>query len=216
MGWTIRGSNPVGGRDFPHPSTRRGFHPATTSFPRLKRPERGVYHPPPSSAEAEGRVELYICSVFGPSWPVLGWTLPDVCVLWLSYSVFRQKRVPFRTYHLRATGLKHKLKLCLPNSLLVKCTGVHLRDGMMLRLWSSGSWRRVFWHMGTGFSTQYTLPSFMVEPSYQMTRCHTSKDCDINPCWARFIRFLLSWNCEIQFKNTKQNVSVSILTFHTF
>ena len=28
-----------------------------------------------SSAEVEGRVELYICSPSGPSWPVLGWTL---------------------------------------------------------------------------------------------------------------------------------------------
>ena len=117
--------------------------------------------------------------------------LPDMCVLCLSYSIFRQKRVPSRTYHLRATGIKHKSKLCPPNSLLAKCTGIHLnsgvREGMMLRLWSFGSW-----HMGTGFSTQYTLPSFTVEPSYQLTRCHTSKDCDLNPCWARFIWFLLS------------------------
>ena len=32
--------------------------------------------PPPSSAKVEGRVELYVCSHFGPSWPVLGRTLP--------------------------------------------------------------------------------------------------------------------------------------------
>ena len=31
-----------------------------------------VDHPPTSSAEAEGRVELYICSPSGPSWPVVG------------------------------------------------------------------------------------------------------------------------------------------------
>ena len=31
---------------------------------------------PPSSAEVKERVELYICSPSGPSWPVLGWTLP--------------------------------------------------------------------------------------------------------------------------------------------
>ena len=30
---------------------------------------------PPSSAEVEGRVELYICSPSGPSWPVIGRTL---------------------------------------------------------------------------------------------------------------------------------------------
>jgi hypothetical protein len=33
-------------------------------------------HSLPSSAEVEGRVELYICSHSGPSWPVLGRVLP--------------------------------------------------------------------------------------------------------------------------------------------
>jgi hypothetical protein len=42
------------------------------SFPGVKRPERGVDHPPPSSAEVKERVELYIYSPSGPSWPVLG------------------------------------------------------------------------------------------------------------------------------------------------
>jgi hypothetical protein len=48
-------------------------HPAfftmgTESFPEVKRPRLGFDHPPPSSAEDEGRVELYICSHSGPSW----------------------------------------------------------------------------------------------------------------------------------------------------
>jgi len=206
MGWTIRGSNPGGGEIFrtrpegpwgPPSLPYNGYH----VFTGVKAAGAWRWPPTPSSPEAEGRVELYICSAFGRSWPVLGRTLPDVCVLWLSYSIFRWKWVPSRIYHLRTTGIKHKSKLCPPNSLLVKCTEAHLnsgmRDGMMLRLWSSGSWHRVFWHMGTGFSTQYTLPAFTVEPSYQMTRCHTSKDCDINPCWTRFNRLLLSWNCPI-------------------
>ena len=47
----------------------------TGSFPGVKRPGRGVDHPFLSSAEAEGRVELYICSPSGSSWPVLGRTL---------------------------------------------------------------------------------------------------------------------------------------------
>ena len=57
--------------------TGPGTHPAsytlgTGSFPGVKRPGRGVDHPLPSSAEVEGRVEPYICSLSGPSWPVMG------------------------------------------------------------------------------------------------------------------------------------------------
>jgi len=52
-------------------------HPAsytvgTRSFPGIKQPGHGVDHPPPSNAEVEGKVELYICSSSRPSWPVLG------------------------------------------------------------------------------------------------------------------------------------------------
>jgi len=48
----------------------------TGSFPGVKRPRRGADHPPPSSAKVEGRVEPYIYSPSGSSWPVIGWTLP--------------------------------------------------------------------------------------------------------------------------------------------
>jgi len=44
----------------------------TGSFPGVKRPGRGVDHPPQSSAEVKERVELYLYSTSGPSWPVLG------------------------------------------------------------------------------------------------------------------------------------------------
>jgi len=54
-------------------------------FPGVKRPGRGVDHPPPSSAEVKERVELYICFPSGPSWPILGWTLPLV-QLFLSWN----------------------------------------------------------------------------------------------------------------------------------
>jgi hypothetical protein len=42
----------------------------TGSFPEVKLPGRGVDHP--SSAEVKERVELYLYSPSGPSWPVLG------------------------------------------------------------------------------------------------------------------------------------------------
>ena len=56
----------VQGENFRTRSDRPGSHPAsykmgTVSFTGVKRPGRGVDHPPTSSAEVEGRVELYIC-----------------------------------------------------------------------------------------------------------------------------------------------------------
>ena len=59
-------------------------HPApytmgTRSSPGVKRPGHGIDHSPPSSAEVKERVELYLVSSSGLSWPVLGWTLPLLC-----------------------------------------------------------------------------------------------------------------------------------------
>ena len=64
-------------------------HPAsytlgTESFTGVKRPGRGVDHQPPSSAEVKERVELYIYSTSGPSWPLLGRTLPLPLILQLN------------------------------------------------------------------------------------------------------------------------------------
>jgi hypothetical protein len=74
------------GKAFPHPS-RTALRPTqppitmgTGSFPRVKRPECGVDHPPPSSAEVKERVVLYLYYPSGPSWPVLGWTLTLPCI----------------------------------------------------------------------------------------------------------------------------------------
>jgi hypothetical protein len=57
--------------------TGPGAHPATYtmgtgSFPGVKRPGRGVNHPPLFSAEVKERVELYICSPSTPSWKAIG------------------------------------------------------------------------------------------------------------------------------------------------
>jgi hypothetical protein len=65
IGWTDRGSNPGGGRDFPHPSRSAlglssSYTMGTGSFPGVKRQGRGVDHPSPSSAEVKERVELYL------------------------------------------------------------------------------------------------------------------------------------------------------------
>jgi len=49
---------------------------ATGSYHRVKRPVRGVDHPRTSSAKVKGRVELYLYSTSGLSWPVRWWPLP--------------------------------------------------------------------------------------------------------------------------------------------
>jgi hypothetical protein len=43
----------------------------TGSFPGVKWLGRGVHHPPISSAEVKERVDLYLYSLSGPSWPVV-------------------------------------------------------------------------------------------------------------------------------------------------
>ena len=69
-------------RDFPHPSrlalgpTRPPIQWVPGLSRGVKRPGRDADNPPPSSAEAKERIELYLYSTSGPLWPVIGWTLP--------------------------------------------------------------------------------------------------------------------------------------------
>jgi hypothetical protein len=75
-GWTVRESSLGGDEIFPtHPDRPWGppsllYSGYRVSFPGVNRPGRGVNHPPPSSAEVKERVELYLFSPTGPSWPV--------------------------------------------------------------------------------------------------------------------------------------------------
>jgi hypothetical protein len=60
---------------------RPGAHPpyctmGIGSFRDIMWPGCGVDHLPPSSAEVKERVDVYFYSPSGPSWPVLGRTLP--------------------------------------------------------------------------------------------------------------------------------------------
>ena len=52
-----------------HPDS---YKMGTGFFKEVKRPGRGVDHPLPSRAEVKEKVELYLYSPSGPSWPVLG------------------------------------------------------------------------------------------------------------------------------------------------
>ena len=67
--WGARFSAPIQTGSEAHPAS---YTVGTGSFQGVKRPARGVHHPPVSSAEVKERVELYLCSPSGPSWPVLG------------------------------------------------------------------------------------------------------------------------------------------------
>ena len=58
----------------------------TGPFPGVKQPGRGVDQPPPYGAEVKERVELYLYSTSGPSWPVLGRTLLLPLPLFLLHS----------------------------------------------------------------------------------------------------------------------------------
>ena len=82
MGWTVWGSNPSGAEIFPtHPDWPWGppsllHDECWVSFLGVKRPWHGIILPPPSSAEVKERVELYLYSPSGLSWPLLGQNLP--------------------------------------------------------------------------------------------------------------------------------------------
>jgi hypothetical protein len=80
-GWTVRERIPIGARFSAPVLIGSEAHPAsytvgTGSFPGLKQLGRGVDHPSLSSTEVKERVEPHLYSPFGPSWPVLGRTLP--------------------------------------------------------------------------------------------------------------------------------------------
>jgi hypothetical protein len=80
--WTVWGSNPGTGEIFRTRPDRLWTSPSLlynghrVSFPGMKWAGRGVKHPPPSSAEVQERVELYLNSPSGPSWSVIRRALP--------------------------------------------------------------------------------------------------------------------------------------------
>jgi len=77
MGWMVQGSN-SNGREIFHtcPDQPWGqpasYRMVSGAFLGVKQLGRGTDHPHPSSAEVKERVELYLYSPSGTSWPVLG------------------------------------------------------------------------------------------------------------------------------------------------
>ena len=80
--WTVRGSNRNVGEifrkppDWPRSPLSFLYKGYRISFPGVKGQGRNVDYQPASSAEVKKRVELYLYFPSGPSWSVLGWTLP--------------------------------------------------------------------------------------------------------------------------------------------
>ena len=73
-GFDGQGSNPVGGARFFAPvQTGPGAHPASYTMGKAAGAWR--WPPIPYRAEVKERVELYLYSLSGPSWPVLRWPL---------------------------------------------------------------------------------------------------------------------------------------------
>ena len=71
----------------------------TGSFPGLKRPERGVYHPPQSSSEVKRKsraVPLLPISAFVP-WYRVDFTFLSLHILWIS-DLFSRKLVVGNKY----------------------------------------------------------------------------------------------------------------------
>ena len=64
----------------------------TGSFPGVKRPGRGADHPPSSKRRGHERVELYLYSPSGPSWPVIGKLEPGSSAAETIYPPYDTKR----------------------------------------------------------------------------------------------------------------------------
>jgi hypothetical protein len=79
MDWTALGPNPCGDEIFlACPDGPCGLPSLLPCFiSEGKKPEAGVKHPPPSSAEVQERAELYVYSPSGPLWPITRRILPS-------------------------------------------------------------------------------------------------------------------------------------------
>ena len=102
------------GRLFPHPlrPALGANQPPMQWVPGLyrgvKRPGRGIDHPPPNSADVKERVELYLFSTSGPSCPVIEWTftvyfcsMSSYCLQYLLDSLLNQNLSHRRSHRLK-------------------------------------------------------------------------------------------------------------------
>ena len=76
MGWAVQDWTLVVVRFSAPIQTGPGAHQAshTHTVYQVSFPGHDINHPPPSSPKVKERVQLYLYSSSGPSWPVIGWT----------------------------------------------------------------------------------------------------------------------------------------------
>jgi hypothetical protein len=92
-------------------------------IPGVKRPGRDINHTHPSSAEVKDRVELYIHSLSGLSWPVLGRTLP---LPWIIIHKEHELSLPLRYFIMRQSDEIHQVNCIIRNSCSVSFMSEYL------------------------------------------------------------------------------------------
>jgi hypothetical protein len=109
----------------------------TVSFLGVKQPGRSVNHPPLSSAEVKERVELYLYSPSGPSWPILGRTLHFYHYI---FKCLISCTAPYSSYYKNVTSAKFWEGLLVCKSREIKTLSCHPPE---LRRWWFRNWQMV-------------------------------------------------------------------------
>ena len=152
---------PVGARFSTCIQTGPGTHPASCTMDAGSLTATGAWPKPPtsSSAEVKERVELYLCSLSGPSWPVLGWALPYTRARAHMHS--QTMRWHIGLVLLQRSVLKSATELYRSNSkgYIVVCFGV-TGCKLQCQFWGRSIGYRL-WDKGAGSETDY-FPYFIV------------------------------------------------------
>ena len=145
------------------------------TFPGIRRPGRGVKHLPPTTAEVKERVELYLYSPSGSSWPVLRWKFPLYEMqLWLSkdfiFLSLSLSQSPcanmINTKRLMYIKYDSELSECSETSRFIRYLS-HLSHGKNLRL--------------TCFSVQQSFNILLVNNSFFVTHLTLALACVRGP-----------------------------------
>ena len=149
MGWTVRGSNPWGERDFPNSSrpilgpTQLPVQWVPVLFPGDK--AAGTWRcppPPPSNAEVKERLDLsYLYSASGPSWPVLGWPLPLPQLLIKFFVYFKGAPIVVSVTFILLSVTYFQGLYSLSNFHEIVCSSLRR---VVLQAWVS--WKSAQWH----------------------------------------------------------------------